>query len=79
MLMTQQKPVYITSAMVSAYLDILPRAMICFFNSWDYLSYLHYIIYLQYAWTGETKDNISDHLVSVSSGVLVIVEHNMQL
>ena len=30
---TQQKPMYTTSAMASSYLDILPRTMICFFNS----------------------------------------------
>ena len=43
---TQPKPLYITLAMASAYLGILPRAMICFFNSWDYLFYLNYNVYL---------------------------------
>ena len=43
---TQQKPLYITSAIALACLGILPRAMIWFFNSWDYLLYQNYIIYL---------------------------------
>ena len=78
---TQQKPLYITSTMVSAYLGILPRAMIWFINSWDYLFYLNYIVHLQRTWTGETEDNMSlvDRLVLVSSCVLVIVgEHIIQ-
>ena len=46
-----------------------------FFNSWDYLFYLIYIVYLEHTWTGETEDNISlvDHFFLVSSCVLVII------
>ena len=36
---TQQKPLCIMSEMALAYLNILPRALIWFFNSWDYLFY----------------------------------------
>ena len=43
---TQHKPLYITLEMASAYLGILPRAMIWSFNSWDYLFYLYSIVYL---------------------------------
>ena len=40
LLKTRQKPLCIVSAMALAYLNILPRALICFFNnSWDYLFY----------------------------------------
>ena len=40
LLKTQQKALCIMSAMALAYLSILPRALICFFNSsWDYLFY----------------------------------------
>ena len=46
LLRTQQKPLYIMSITASAYLGILPRTMIWFFNSWDYLFYLNYIVYL---------------------------------
>ena len=42
---TQQEPLYILSAMASACLSIFLKAMIWFFNSWDYLFYLNYIIY----------------------------------
>ena len=78
---TQKKSLYITSALASAYLVILPRAMIWFFNSWDYLFHLNYIVYLWYTWTGETEENIYlvDHIVLVSSCTLVIVrEHIIQ-
>ena len=44
--------------MASAYLNILTRAIILFLNSWDYLLYLNYIVYLYHTWTGETEDNI---------------------
>ena len=77
----QQKPLYIMSAMVLAYCGILPRAMIWFFNSWDYLIYLTFFVYL-HTWTGEAEDNISlvDALVLISLCVLVIVgEHIIQL
>ena len=74
---TQQKPLYITSAMASACLGILPKAMIWFFNSRDYLFYLNYIIYLY-----ETEGNISlvDHLVLVfsSCGLAIAGEHIIQ-
>ena len=43
---TQQKPLYITSAMAPAYLDFFTRAKLCCFNRWSYLLYLNYIIYL---------------------------------
>ena len=40
LLKTQQKPLCIKSVMALAYLNILPRALIWFFNnSWDYLFY----------------------------------------
>ena len=40
LLKTQQKPLCIMSAMALAYLNILPTALIWFFNnSWDYLFY----------------------------------------
>ena len=55
---TQQKPLYITSTVSSACLGILPRAMIQFLNSGEYLSYLNYIGYLQHL-TGETEDTVS--------------------
>ena len=42
----RQKSVYITLAITSVYLGILPEAMFCVFNSWDYLFYLNYIAYL---------------------------------
>ena len=77
----QQKPLYILSAMVLAYCCILPRAMIWFFNSWDYLIYLTFFVYL-HKWTGEAEDNVSlvDALVLISLCVLVIVgEHIIQL
>ena len=35
LLTTQQKHLYIMQEMVSTYLNILSRAMICLFNSWD--------------------------------------------
>ena len=46
-----------------------------FFNSWDYLFYLIYNVYLEHTWTGETEDNISlvDHFFLDSSCVLVII------
>ena len=47
LLKTQQKPLCIMSAMALAYLNILPRALIWFFNnSWDYWFYrrTHYPI-----------------------------------
>ena len=71
---TQQKPLYILLVMASAYLGILPRAMTWFFNSWDNLFCLNYIVYLQNTWTSETEDNVSpaDHLVLIFSRVLVI-------
>ena len=40
---TQLKRLYITSTMALAYLDILARALILFFNSWDYLFCLNYL------------------------------------
>ena len=64
----QQKPLHITSAMALAFLDILPRAMIWFFNSWDYLFNLILFVYLYNTWTSETEDNILVYL-----RVLVIV------
>ena len=77
---TQQKPFYITSLIASAYLGILPRAMICFFNSWDNLFYLNYIVYLSHTWRGPMEDiSLIDSLVLVSSCVLVTVgEHIFQ-
>ena len=42
----QQKPLYIILAMALACLGIFPKTMIWFFNSWDYLFYLNYIVYL---------------------------------
>ena len=47
MLKTQQKPLCIKSAMALAYLNILPRALIWFFNSRDYLFYrkTHYPVF----------------------------------
>ena len=40
LLKTQQKPLRVMSAMVLAYLNILPTALVWFFNnSWDYLFY----------------------------------------
>ena len=40
LLKTQQKPLCIMSTMALAYLNILPRALVWFFNnSWDYLFY----------------------------------------
>ena len=43
---SQQKPLYIKSAMASTCLCILPKAMIWFFNNLDYLFYVNYIVYL---------------------------------
>ena len=45
LLKTQQKLLYITSAMASAYPGILARAKIWFYNGWDYLFCLNYIVY----------------------------------
>ena len=42
---TQQKTLHITSATAWACIGILTRAMIWFFNSWDYLIYLNYIVF----------------------------------
>ena len=70
--MTLQKGLYIKSGMASAYLGILPRAMIWFFKIWNYFFYVNYVVHLQYIWTAETDENISlvHHLVLVSSCVL---------
>ena len=46
LLTTLQEPLYIMLAMVLAYLSIFPRVMFWFFNSWDYLFHLNYIVYL---------------------------------
>ena len=46
LLKTQQNPLHITKAMPLACLSIFPRAIIWFLNSWDYLFYLNYIVYL---------------------------------
>ena len=69
----QQQLLYITLVMTSEYLCILPGAMIWLFNSWEYLFYLNYIVYLEHTWTGNMKESISlfDHLVLVSSCVFV--------
>ena len=42
------------------------------FDSWDFLFYLNYIVYLKHIWTGEMEDNIFlvDDLVLISSCVL---------
>ena len=45
LLKTQQKHFHITLAMAVAYVGILPRAVICFFNSSDYSFYLNHIVY----------------------------------
>ena len=39
------KLLFIMSAMALAYLSILPRTMIQFFNSWYYLFYICYVVY----------------------------------
>ena len=44
LLITYQKPLYITLGMASACLNILPRTVIWFFNSWYHLFYL-YMLY----------------------------------
>ena len=59
---TWQKPILsllcklysIILTMASAYLSILSKAMICFFNFWDYLFYLNYIIFITHlnGWNG---------------------------
>ena len=76
---TQKKSMYITSALALAYVGILPRSMIWFFNSWDYLFRLNYFVYLYHTWTGETEEYISlvDHFFLVSSYVLVIVREHI--
>ena len=55
----QQKPLYIMLAMPSAYIIILPMTMIWFFNSWNYLFYLNYIVYLKHILTGDTRQYLS--------------------
>ena len=57
---TQHRPLYITSAITSAYIGTLPRAMIWFLNSRNYLLCLNYIF------TYNTLERVKRETISLS-------------
>ena len=69
---TQRKPLYITSAMALAYLNILPRALIWLFLTVEIISSTYFIFFTY-------NVSLADSLVLISLCILVIVgEHIIQ-
>ena len=61
LLNSHHKHLYNRSAMALGYLDIFPRVMIWFFNSWHHLPYINYIVYSKQTWTNEAKKQYFCH------------------